>query len=126
MLDLFAHDARLRARVDNLKGARSIGIIVQPPPSGTVRFATTDFALRDSVSQSTIPIRSVAASGGRPVTVPVADMLYVTVDADNLENHQAFELQLPTMLINESEAWQSPVIRFQRKTWTGIEVLCGP
>lgn len=73
-----------------------------------------------------MPIRSVRGNGGWTLADPIPVWLYIEIAADNLDREPAFEVEFPALVADGGRPARLPVIRFQRKRWAGIEVMCGP
>lgn len=131
LVRLNAGNIKVNARVEHVRGKAYVGLILEPPVAQTMRLSSDRLLLRDSDTRQLIAVREITRTGdgeGRALTEPFryeegerrkSPWIWLRLEVDDLERHPAFELETPPIWVNDV-VQQVPVIRFQRKTWTGM------
>jgi hypothetical protein len=131
LVRLDAGNIKVNARVEHVRDKVYVGLILEPPVAQTMRLSSDRLLLRDSDTRQLIAVREITRTGdgeGRTLTEPFryeagerrkSPWIWLRLEVDDLERHSAFELETPPIWVDDV-AQQVPVIRFQRKTWTGM------
>jgi hypothetical protein len=131
VMRLNAGNLKVNARVEHVRGKAYVGLILEPPVAKTMRLSSDRLLLRDSDTRQLIAVRGITRTGdgeNRALTEPFryeegerrkSPWIWLRLEVDDLERHSVFELETPPIWV-DAVAQQVPVIRFERKTWTGM------